>query len=80
MAEASYTIYLFHHLLVVAGGFALVYVDWPIGLKFVVLVAGVFASTAALPKDKCPVARSASSSSSSMANVEACCPPRLTTT
>lgn len=41
LAGSSYTIYLFHHLLVVAGGFALTTVDWSPAVKYPVLVLGV---------------------------------------
>lgn len=43
LAEASYTIFLVHHLMVVALALLLLPLDWPAALKFAVIAAGALA-------------------------------------
>ena len=46
LAQSAYTIYLFHHLVVIVLGSVLFSVELPLGLKFALVVIGTFAVTA----------------------------------
>ncbi|TQV88891.1 acyltransferase family protein [Aliikangiella coralliicola] len=41
LSDASYSIYLFHHLLVIAFGILLIPLNLPIGVKFIILISSV---------------------------------------
>jgi len=47
-ADSTYTIYLFHHLLVIVGAFALIPITWPAALKFTVVCSATLALTVVL--------------------------------
>jgi glucan biosynthesis protein C len=48
LSEASYTVYLFHHVIVIAFGMLLLPVAWPAGVKFLLIVSATLALTVAI--------------------------------
>jgi glucans biosynthesis protein C len=48
LSDASFTIYLFHHLMVILGGVALANVSLPLAMEYCILVTGTFLVTVAI--------------------------------